>query len=126
MRNVQSDVAFFIGNDATDTNHMDLSGAAEEKGDSGIGLNSKHTGHNYQHNIISFASPKHILKEQKQQLAKRFGSSKAMERSQSESAQARSPLVNPDVSSTNTICGSLNSNKSPNSGNLNVKMLDDD
>ena len=63
MRNVQSDVAFFIGNDAMDTNPMDMPGS-EEKGDSGIGLNGKNTG-NYQSNIISFASPKHILKEQK-------------------------------------------------------------
>ena len=61
MRNVKSDVAFFIGNDTMDNNVEVMEDDSERKHNDST--NSKNSAGNYHGNIINFASPAKLLKE---------------------------------------------------------------
>ena len=110
MRNVKSDVAFFIGNDAMDNNVEDLGNEKERKNNKTS--NSNGTSGNYHSNIINF-SPTKILKDKKNKKNNRFGSINNFDLEHSESAQAMS-LLHPDAStqaSNHTIDESCSSSK---------------
>ena len=112
MRNVKSDVAFFIGNDTLDTEPIEIPQNAEKSKNTD---DENGTLRHYHNNIINFASPKRMLKEKSKKISNRFGSSRTIELGHSGSAQAMS-LLNPEPSSTNTINGSCSSKKSKYSG----------
>ena len=112
MRNVKSDVAFFIGNDTLDTEPIEIRENGERHKNTG---EDNGAARNYHNNIINFASPKRMLKEKSKKISNRFGSSKTLELRHSGSAQAMS-LLNPEASSTNTVDGSCTSKKSKYSG----------
>ena len=108
MRNVKSDVAFFIGNDTMDNNVEVMEDDSERKlNDS---TNSKNSNGNYHGNIINFASPAKLLKDKKNKKCNRFGSINNFDLGHSESAQAMS-LLHPDASSNHTIDESCSSSK---------------
>ena len=120
IRNVKSDVAFYIGNDVMGNNTPteDVTDARIYSGKEDNQTNnsvSNGTDGNYQNNILSFASSKQMLKEKKKRVNNRFGNSN-LELGHSESAQAMSLLSHQDASSTNTL--SSNSKKSRSSGTV--------
>ena len=108
MRNVKSDVAFFIGNDTMDNNMEALGNETERKVNNTS--NSNDTSGNYHSNIIHFSSPTKMLKDKKNKKSNRFGSFNNCDLGHSESAQAMS-LLHPDAASTHTINESCSSSK---------------
>ena len=109
MRNVQSDVAFFVGCDSMDNNVETLIEDNEIKHNNSAD-NSNNSNGNYHGNIINFSSPAKILKDKRNKKTSRFGSINNFDLGHSESAQAMS-LLHHDATSTNTIAESCSSSK---------------
>ena len=109
MRNVQSDVAFFVGCDSMDNNVETLIEENDTKHNNSVD-NSNNSNGNYHGNIINFSSPTKLLKDKRNKKGSRFGSINNFDLGHSESAQAMS-LLHHDATSTNTIAESCSSSK---------------